>query len=166
MRYAKARDRDIANGPGIRTSLYVQGCHFHCKGCFNSSTWDFDGGDVFTKEKENLLIEASKKKHIVGLSILGGEPLDQPDGILEFIQRFKQEIPDKSIWMWTGYKIDQIPIIDIRWKVLLLVDTVVDGQFEEDKKDLKLKYCGSSNQRVLHKEDILSIYKILTNVYD
>jgi len=159
MRYAKIRKMDISNGPGIRVSIFVQGCSFHCKGCFNEDTWDFNGGKEFTDEIFDKLIELCKGSHIQGLSILGGEPLHKNniDTVLEIVKRFRKECPDKDIWLWTGFEIDSL-INDLILKyddvknyleLIKNIDVVVDGQFEIDKADPNLKYKGSANQRVI-----------------
>ena len=148
MRYAKIRKTDISNGPGIRVSIFVQGCSFHCKGCFNEDTWDFKGGKEFTSEIFDTLIELCKKDHIQGLSILGGEPLHPSNRsmVYHITERFKKECPNKDIWLWTGYKYE---VIDDAKDILEYVDVLVDGQFEIDKADPNLKYRGSANQRVI-----------------
>lgn len=147
MRYAQIRKMDIANGPGIRVSIFVQGCHFHCKGCFNSETWDFSGGKEFTDNVLELLLNLCNSDHISGLSILGGEPLN-PANISEvkrICTEFNKRFPNKDIWLWTGYEFDQIKNDEI----YSLVDVLVCGPFIEAQKDLSLKYCGSRNQQVI-----------------
>ena len=146
MRYAKIRKTDISNGPGIRVSIFVQGCNFHCKGCFNADTWDFNGGKEFTNEIFDKLIELGKGEHIQGLSILGGEPLHEKnlDMVTTIAKRFKKEC-NKSIWLWTGFKYDYIKDLDI----LNYLDVIIDGQFRLDEADPNLKYRGSANQRVI-----------------
>lgn len=149
MRYAQIRKMDISNGPGIRVSIFVQGCEFHCKGCFNSSTWDFNGGKEFTNETMDYLFSLVNE-HIAGLSVLGGEPLNPKnvETVLEICKRFKELFPGKSIWLWTGYRFEGLD--EQQKEVLKWVDVLVDGQFIEELKDFRLKYCGSSNQRVIH----------------
>lgn len=155
------RSKDIINGPGCRTSIYLQGCHFHCKGCFNQSTWDFMGGKELTPEKIEAFIEASNKLQIRGISILGGEPLDQANELFYLIKTLKERV-NKPIWLWTGYVLNDIPKSDIgKWLVLRVVDTVIDGQYDESLYDYNLKYRGSSNQRVLSSADIYKIYNEL-----
>lgn len=161
MRYALIREMDISNGPGIRASLFVQGCHFHCKGCFNQETWDFKGGISWDKQTEDYFVNLCKGDHITGISILGGEPLDQGNELLKLIRRLKKEIPGKEIWLWTGFIINQIPVTDTtRWDILKEVDTVIDGQFMEENHKFDLQYYGSTNQRVLSKKQIESIYNV------
>jgi len=159
MRYAKIRKTDISNGPGIRVSIFVQGCSFHCKGCFNQDTWDFNGGKEFTDEIFDKLIDLCKGEHIQGLSILGGEPLHENnvDTVLEIVKRFRKECPGKDIWLWTGFEVDALfddlilKYEDVRNYLELIknLDVVVDGQFEIDKANPNLKYKGSANQRVI-----------------
>lgn len=148
MRYAKIKKMDIANGPGIRVSLFVQGCNFHCKSCFNKETWDFDGGKEWTKEIEDEFIKLCKMPHIDAISILGGEPLQQDDDLLHLLQRLKKEVK-KKISVWTGYTIEDIP--EEKRELLEYIDELTDGQFVNDLYDPKLKFKGSSNQRLLRK---------------
>jgi anaerobic ribonucleoside-triphosphate reductase activating protein len=148
MYYGKIKNFNIANGPGVRTTLFVSGCLHHCKGCFQPETWNFNYGEEWTKEVEDKFIEYCKDDNITGVSILGGEPLDQNFIImLDLLRRIKVEVK-KPIWMWTGYKFEELATYQ---KQMLedFVEVLVDGRFEEDKKDLSLKYCGSTNQRVI-----------------
>lgn len=149
MRYAQIRKKDISNGPGIRVSIFVQGCHFHCKNCFNRDTWDFDGGELFTIDDLNRLLEYATNEHVCGLSVLGGEPLNEKnvDGVLDICKAFKEKFGDKTIWLWTGYKYEMLN--DNQRRVLDYLDVLVDGQFVDKLKDFRLKYRGSSNQRVI-----------------
>ena len=147
MKYNIIRQLDIANGPGCRVSLFVQGCSFNCPGCFNTAAKDFSGGQKFTEQTEELILELLKPKHISGLSILGGEPLHPQNRatVLELTKKVKQVYPEKNIWLWTGYLWEEV-----RDDLLGSgVDVVVDGKFVEELKDLRLKYRGSSNQRVI-----------------
>ena len=147
MRYSSIRQLDIANGPGCRVSLFVQGCSFHCPGCFNPGTQDFEGGKEFTDESYETIMKLAKPDHISGLSILGGEPLhpQNREAVLKLAKSFKTLYPQKTVWLWTGYQIEDVfeDLVDSR------IDVVVDGRFVEDLKDLRLKYRGSSNQRVI-----------------
>ena len=149
MRYAQIRKKDIANGPGIRVSIFVQGCHFHCKNCFNSDTWDFNGGQEFKKEDLDRLLKYGEDVYVCGLSVLGGEPLNEKnvDGVIEVCKAFREKFPDKSIWLWSGYTYENIN--DNQRRVLEYLDVLVDGQFVDELKDFRLKYRGSSNQRVI-----------------
>lgn len=153
MRYSQIRNLDIANGPGCRVSLFVQGCSFHCPGCFNPGTQDFSGGKEFTEETMTVLLKLAEPAHISGLSLLGGEPMHPQNRskVLEIVRQFKKVYPEKSVWLWTGYLIEDIfeDLVDSE------IDVVVDGRFVEDLKDLRLKYRGSSNQRVIDFKETL-----------
>lgn len=148
MRYNTIRQLDIANGPGCRVSLFVQGCSFNCPGCFNTVAKDFNGGKEFTEQTLELLIKLLEPDHISGLSILGGEPLHprNRDEVLRITKKIKEVYPYKDIWLWTGYLFEDVADILTGSGV----DVVVDGQFVEELKDWRLKYRGSSNQRVIH----------------
>lgn len=157
MNYAQIRDMDIVNGEGIAVSLFVQGCPNHCKGCFNSETWDFNGGKKWAKEVEDEFIELCKRDYVSCVSLLGGEPLAQGISIVKLLTRLKREV-NKPIYVWTGYTIEYLmeqkpSIYDVlTWCGVYLID----GKFEEDKKDVRLRLRGSSNQRIwhiLHKEE-------------
>ena len=147
MRYNTIRQLDIANGPGPRVSIFVQGCTFNCPGCFNTVARDFAGGKEFTDEAEKLLMDIAEPSYISGLSILGGEPLHPINrtDVLDLVSKFKSRYPNKSVWIWTGYLWEDVAEDLIGSGV----DILVDGQFKEDLKDLRLKYRGSSNQRVI-----------------
>lgn len=151
MKYAKIRKMDISNGEGVRVSLFVQGCSFHCKNCFNQETWDFNGGKEFTIAEIQKIIELANKDYIAGLSVLGGEPLhnNNVDEVFHIVATFKEKFPNKDIWLWTGFKFEDAIKDSKRKFILRNIDVLVDGQFEEDKKDLTLKWRGSSNQRVI-----------------
>jgi anaerobic ribonucleoside-triphosphate reductase activating protein len=136
---------DISNGDGIRVSLFVQGCKFCCKGCFNVDTWDFNGGKEWTKEIEDMFINLCNIDHIAAVSILGGEPLQQDDDLLKLLKRIKSEV-NKPISLWTGYKFNEIP--KDKHVYLKYIDVITDGQFVEELKDLSLKFKGSSNQNI------------------
>ena len=148
MRYAKIRKMDISNGPGVRISIFFQGCSFHCKGCFNSETWDFNGGMEFGDEQINTILELANSDYITGLSILGGEPM-HPKNIeasTKLAKSFKEKYPNKTIWAWSGYLFDEY----LKDKeIVKYLDVLVDGQFVEEKKNPTLKWRGSSNQRVI-----------------
>lgn len=151
MRYNTIRQLDIANGPGCRVSLFVQGCTFNCPGCFNLVARDFKGGKEFTDQTMQLLLELAEPSHISGLSILGGEPLHPQNrqAVLEVARKFKEKYPDKTVWVWTGFLWEDVASDLLESSV----DVVVDGQFKEELKDLRLKYRGSSNQRVINVKD-------------
>ncbi len=147
MRYSQIRSLDIANGPGCRISIFVSGCEHRCKNCFNPETWNFDHGKEFTNETYETIMKLAEPDYISGLSILGGEPLhprNLPE-VLKLARKFKEKYSDKTIWLWTGYLIEEVfeDLVDSG------IDVVVDGRFVEELKDLRLKYRGSSNQRVI-----------------
>lgn len=151
MRYASLRQMDIANGLDIGTALFVQGCPFHCKGCFNETTWNFAGGKEWTPEKETAFLEMSMKPFVHRISILGGEPLADQNklDVLHLLKRIKQNFPEKAIWLYSGFYLDEMVTDPIKLEILHLLDVLVDGRFVEEKKDLSLEFCGSSNQRVI-----------------
>ena len=160
MRYAKIRKMDISNGPGVRVSIFFQGCSFHCKGCFNSETWDFNGGEEFGDEQIKNILELANNDYITGLSILGGEPM-HPKNIessLKLAKAFKEKYPNKTIWAWSGYLFDEY----LKDKEIVnYLDVLVDGQFVEEKKNPTLKWRGSSNQRVIDVKKSLKKNKII-----
>ena len=148
MRYNKIRKMDISNGPGVRVSVFMQGCTFNCKNCFNPATHDFRGGKEFTDETINKILELCDKDYIVGLSILGGEPMHPKniEGTTKLAKAFKERYPNKTIWSWTGFLFDR----DLKDKeVMRYIDVLVDGQYKDELHDFRLKWCGSSNQRVI-----------------
>ena len=150
MRYAQIRDLDVSNGEGVRVSLFVQGCDFHCNDCFNSSTWDWEGGEQFTRNDLKLLLRLCNKTYIQGLSILGGEPLHPKNlSMVTCIARaFKELCPNKDLWIWSGYTFESyISKLDI----LDCADVIVDGQFISDQQNYKLHFRGSENQRIWRK---------------
>lgn len=180
MRYAKIRELDISNGEGVGISLFVQGCHFHCKGCFNPETWDFNIGKEWTKDIEDEFIKLAGKPYVQRISILGGEPLadENVTTVLSIIHKIKQLYPDKKIWVYTGYLweniVDEyysditsssIPIT--RLMTILSADMVIDGKFEIEKQDLyneKIIWAGSTNQRIIDvKKEIRKIRNIEVN---
>lgn len=147
MRYNKIRKMDISNGPGIRVSIFMQGCSFHCKDCFNSETWDFKAGKEFNDEIINKVLDLASLPHIVGLSILGGEPMhpNNREGTIKLAKAFKKRYPNKDIWVWSGYLFDELKDIE----GLSYIDTLVDGRFVLEQANPTLKFRGSSNQRVI-----------------
>lgn len=147
MRWAKIRTEDIANGPGFRVSIYVQGCNNHCPGCFNPETWDFEGGREFNNAVKNKFLELGKSKKIAGFSILGGEPLQQGKDMLDLVKEIKETYPDKTIWMWTGCVYEELTPEQL--EIVKYVDVLIDGRFDAKLKSLKSRYKGSSNQRVI-----------------
>lgn len=163
MNYMSIKKIDTANGPGVRTSLFVAGCHLHCKGCFNQSSWDFSAGTPFTKESEDLLIQYCSLSYIRGLSILGGNPTEPENEkvLVQFLQRFRRECPDKDVWMWTGHVLEDL--VAKQDPLVPLCDVIVDGPFIEEKKDLTLPWRGSSNQRVINVREFLEKQVIKAN---
>ena len=157
MNYAQILTCDMANGPGMRVSLFVSGCTHHCRGCFNEVAWPFDYGEKFDRETENRLLEAVKPSYYQGMTLLGGEPFEPVNqkGLISFLRRYKEEYPDKDLWAFTGYIYDQdlVPggraFTDVTDEMLSYVDVLVDGPFMEDRKDITLLYKGSSNQRTI-----------------
>lgn len=150
MRYGQIRKYDVANGPGIRVSVFVTGCSIKCFGCFNEEYQSKMAGEEWTKKEENLVLEYLLLKQISGLSILGGEPLEQDENLLNLLKRVKKEIKDpfkKNVWLWSGYCYEDLN--SKQKEILKYVDVLVDGPFIFKKKDLNLKYCGSLNQRVI-----------------
>lgn len=159
MRYNTIRQLDIANGPGCRVSLFVQGCSFNCPGCFNTVAKDFEGGKEFTDESYETIMKLAKPDHISGLSILGGEPLHprNREAVLKLAKSFKTLYPQKTVWLWTGYSLEDVyeDLVGSR------IDVVVDGLFKEDLKDLRLKYRGSANQRVINLKETIRTGSII-----
>ena len=154
MNYAEIKKVDIANGPGVRVSLFVSGCRNHCKGCFNPETWDFDYGRPFTRETEDEIIEALRPSWIQGLSILGGEPTEEENAavLIPFLKRVRAALPDKDIWLYSGYTYEALRDKEI----LTLADVLVDGPFLLEQKDAGLAFCGSRNQRIIDLREIES----------
>lgn len=157
MNYAEIKNCDIANGIGVRVSLFVSGCTHHCKGCFNEVAWDFDYGTPFTQETIDKILDMMRPSYIRGLTLLGGEPFEpQNQGpIVELLRQTKEKMPEKSIWAFSGYLFDR-DILSGRlgdWKVtqeyLSYLDVLVDGPFVEAKKNLSLRFRGSENQRII-----------------
>ena len=157
MNYGEIKKCDIANGIGVRVSLFVSGCSHHCKGCFNEMTWDFNYGRPFTKETEDILLEYLEPDYIEGLSLLGGEPFEHSnqEALLPFLERVKEKYPGKTIWCYSGYifEKDMLEYMCKEWdetsKILKLIDVLVDGPFIEAKKNLSLLFRGSENQRII-----------------
>lgn len=155
MRYAQIRTTDVTNGEGFGMALFVQGCHFHCKNCFNSSTWDFNKGLEFTEETlQTILNKINKQKHYLSFfSILGGEPLapENRQEVCKILLKIKQEYPTLVLNLWTGYTLEELKEQkdDTINQILTIVDILIDGRYEDDKRDITLKMRGSSNQRIL-----------------
>ncbi len=160
MKYNKIRKMDIANGPGVRISVFFQGCSFHCKGCFNQETWDFLGGKEFGEEEINTILDLAKEDYITGLSILGGEPMhpNNIEGTTKLAKKFKEKYPNKTIWAWSGFLFDDYVK---NQEVSKYIDVLVEGQFIEELKNPTLKWRGSSNQRVIDVTKSLKNNKIV-----
>lgn len=169
MNYATIKKYDVANGPGVRVSLFVSGCNHHCKGCFNQEAWDFNYGNEFTEKEENEVMEALKPDYIKGLSLLGGEPLDpkNQEGLLPVVKKAKELYPDKPIWCYTGYLFDEQVLNGMSKtnkttnELLKYIDYVVDGEFVENLKNPGLQFRGSSNQRIIDVKETLKEDKIV-----
>ena len=158
MNYSGIIGSDIANGEGVRVSLFVSGCTHHCRGCFNPDTWDFAAGEPFTENTHDFLMRELEKPWVQGLSLLGGEPMepDNQRALVPFLRRFKAELPAKDVWCYTGCVLEKDLLSESRWRtevtdeMLSCIDVLVDGPFVESLKDVSLKFRGSSNQRILH----------------
>ncbi len=153
MNYATIKTMDIANGPGVRVSLFVSGCRHRCPECFNREAWAFDYGEAYTPEVQQRLLDAVDKSYVTGLSLLGGEPFEPEnrDGLLSLLSAFKARFANKTVWCYSGFTFEQLladPDERVR-AMLALIDVLVDGRFEKDKKDIALLFRGSSNQRIL-----------------
>ena len=158
MNYASIRTCDIANGEGVRVSLFVSGCTHHCKGCFNEAAWDFAYGEPFTKKTENEILAALEPDFIDGLTLLGGEPMEPENqrALMPLLRRFREKFVDaKTLWIYTGCVLETDLKAESRWRtevtdeMLSLTDVLVDGPFLEAKKDISLQFRGSSNQRII-----------------
>ena len=161
MRYNKIRKMDISNGPGVRVSIFEQGCSFNCKECFNPETHDFNGGEEFNENTINRVLDLCEDENIKGLSILGGEPLHPKniEGTTELAKAFKDKFPNKDLWIWSGFKYDE----ELKNKeILKYTDVLVDGQYVDELRDPKLKWKGSSNQRVIDVQQSIKNDKIIT----
>lgn len=164
MKYATIKEIDVANGPGIRVSLFVSGCTHHCKGCFNPETWNFNYGDDFTPEVEERILEAMKPAYIKGFSLLGGEPFEpqNQETLLPFLRRVKAAYPNKTIWCYSGYDFEKDMLTgnlgpwEVTHEMLTLIDVLVDGEFVLEKKNPNLRFRGSENQRVIRVADSLN----------
>ena len=168
MYYGEIKKFDIANGTGVRVSLFVSGCTHHCKNCFNEVTWDFKYGKEFNDETIDEIIDALKLEHIQGLSLLGGEPMElsNQEGLYPLIKKVKEVYPTKNIWCYTGYLFEDL--LDggkvhgpFTKEILECLDIIVDGRFVEELKDIRLRFKGSSNQRVIDVQNSLKEGKII-----
>ena len=169
MNYAEIKNCDIANGPGVRVSLFVSGCTHHCPGCFNQVAWDFGYGQPFTQQTIDEILELIKPTYIRGLTLLGGEPFEpenQPD-VVKLLRQLKAKYPQKSIWAFSGYLFDQDILSghlgdwEITKEYLSYLDVLVDGPFVEAKKNLSLRFRGSENQRIIDVPASLAAHEIV-----
>ena len=157
MYYGKIRENDIANGAGVRVTLFVSGCRNHCKNCFQPETWDFNYGELYTDETERRIIESLSRPYVQGLTLLGGEPLEpeNQEVLMRLLRKVKEACPRKDIWCYTGYTLEQAKQDGSRCRcsvtdeLLSLIDVLVDGRYEDDLRDISLKFRGSSNQRII-----------------
>ena len=172
MNYADIKKIDVANGEGVRVSVFVSGCNHHCKGCFNQCAWDFNYGKKFTEKEEQQIIDYMNHDYISGLSLLGGEPLEpkNQEGLLPLVKKVKEKFPDKNIWCYTGFDFEKDVVgkmaknNETTRELLKYIDIIVDGKFEEDKKDLKLQFRGSSNQRIVDVKKSLQTGQIVKEI--
>lgn len=168
MHYGNIKNCDIANGQGVRVTLFVSGCRHHCKGCFQPETWNFSYGNPFTEQTENELIELLKPDYVNGLTLLGGEPFEPENQrvLLPFLQKVKKIYPQKNIWAYSGYTFEQLtstsfPVCECTNLMLKLIDVLVDGEFVLEKKNIKLNFRGSSNQRIIDVKQTLNQGQII-----
>lgn len=157
MNVANIKKSDVANGPGVRTSLFVSGCTHHCKGCFNEVAWDFDYGHPYTQETEDEILTLLRRPYIEGFSLLGGEPFEpqNQEVLVKLLRRIKTELPEKTVWCYSGYLLDKELLQPSRARcehtdeMLSYIDILIDGRFVEEKKNLNIKFRGSENQRII-----------------
>lgn len=169
MNYADIKRCDVANGEGVRVSLFVSGCTHYCKGCFNKEAWDFDYGESFTEREIENIMEYLKPGYVAGLSLLGGEPMEpsNQEGILPLLRRMKETYPEKTIWCYTGYLFDEDILnrmcreSEITKEIVSYLDIIVDGEFVQEKKNLKLNFRGSENQRIVDVKKTLETGEIV-----
>ncbi len=169
MNVAEIKTNDIANGEGVRTSLFVSGCKHHCPDCFNYMTWDFQYGKPFTSETAEYIIKSSEPNWIAGLSVLGGEPFEPENQkpLLDFIKEFKKALPNKNIWCYSGFTFEEITgktpsraFTENSAELLKNIDILVDGRFIKEQKNISLKFRGSENQRIIDVQKTLKENKI------
>ena len=164
MNYATIKNNDIANGPGVRVSLFVSGCTHRCKDCFNQEAWDFDFGEPFDRAVMERILDMMQPAYIKGITYLGGEPLDPRNqgGLLELSRLIKERYPEKSIWCFTGYVWERLPQVEtVTDELISYLEVLVDGPFVAEKKNLRLKFRGSENQRLIHIPKTLTAGQII-----
>lgn len=168
MYYATIKKNDVANGPGVRVSLFVSGCTHHCKNCFNQEAWDFKYGNPYTEEVEEEILDALDRDYIEGLSLLGGEPFElaNQEGIVSLVKKVKAKFPEKTIWAYSGYLFDAylLPLSrknETTRTLLEHIDVLVDGKFEEELKNPRLIFRGSANQRIIDVKESLKKGKVV-----
>ncbi len=169
MKYAAIKKCDVANGPGVRVSVFVSGCNHHCKGCFNEKAWDFNYGNDFSDETIDGIINDLDKEYITGLSLLGGEPLERENqkGLSKLVKKVKEKLPNKTIWCYTGfdYEKDVMGRMYEQWPetkdLINNIDVLVDGKFEMEKRNLNLQFRGSENQRLIDVKKSMKENKIV-----
>ena len=174
MNYAEIKYCDVANGPGVRTSLFVSGCSHHCPGCFNEIAWDFNYGKPFTQDTIDSIIESLKPDYIQGLTLLGGEPFEYSNqkGLLPLVRQVREVLPQKDIWCFTGFLFDKDIIENMckKWQetneLLSYIDVLVDGRFVEELKNLNLKFKGSENQRTILVNESLKSGNVILYDFD
>lgn len=157
MHYGEIKNCDIANGIGVRVSLFVSGCTNHCEGCFQPETWDFNYGNDFTEETENRILEMLALDYICGLTVLGGEPFEPENQrvLVDFLRKVRRKYPEKSIWCFTGFTLEMLETegthchCEVTEEMLSLIDVLVDGRFDKNKKNISLRFRGSENQRLI-----------------
>lgn len=158
MNYGEIKKCDIADGPGVRVTLFVSGCTNHCKGCFQPQTWDFDFGKPFTEETEQIIFDELDKPFICGLTLLGGDPFEPQNqrALVPFLHKVKERYPNKTIWAYSGFTLDghlwvdgSHPRCEVTDEMLSMLDVLVDGPFVEEQKDIRLLFRGSANQRLI-----------------
>ena len=172
MNYADIKKIDVANGEGVRVSVFVSGCNHHCKGCFNQCAWDFNYGKEFSEKEEQQIIDYMNHDYISGLSLLGGEPLEPRNqvGLLPLVKKVKEKFPNKNIWCYTGFDFEKDVLgkmakdNETTRELLKYIDVIVDGKFEEDKRDLKLQFRGSSNQKIVDVKKSLQTGQIVKEI--
>lgn len=172
MNYADIKKIDVANGEGVRVSVFVSGCNHHCKGCFNQCAWDFNYGKEFSEKEEQQIIDYMNHDYISGLSLLGGEPLEprNQEGLLPLVKKVKEKFSNKNIWCYTGFDFEKDVLgkmakdNETTRELLKYIDVIVDGKFEEDKRDLKLQFRGSSNQKIVDVKKSLQTGQIVKEI--